>query len=82
MSKEIHYYTCETCGERFDTEEAADACEERHAEEKAARKKEAEEKRDAEKLISDLVNNFIDKYGKYPMIRVNKSASLFNSLWF
>lgn len=82
MSKETHYYTCEICGERFDTEEAADACEEKHAEERAARKKETTERKEAEKLISDLVNKYIEKYGKYPLIRIEKSDSIFDSIWF
>lgn len=75
-------YFCDICGERFDTEELADKCEENCKAEKLKRENLAKEKESRISEINLLVANlegeikkFRNDYGEYPPVNIVVSKS-------
>ena len=64
-------YICEHCGTIYTTDEAALKCEEMHVKEEEKRTKEAQEKEERSRAISNLINLYIKRYGEMPNVEIS-----------
>lgn len=65
MKKEF-VYTCDVCGEKYNTPSEALSCEKAHGKNRLKKK--------SEKAINDLVNQYIHMFGTFPVIEIDEES--------
>lgn len=70
MSKLYTTYECECCGRRYQTEAEANACEDKH---KNQRRRSEDMRRETEEL-NEKIEAFHDKYGVFPILKRYSNA--------